>query len=957
LILLRSRILGFGKLRDFSLDFHDKINLVFATNEGGKSTLHRFLTAMLYGQLRSDLRVQRRLDSWVDQYKPWYGAEYGGILWCRIADGREIEIHRSFGKDESRIEIRTSAGEDITSQYEQQRNGEVLFARHYFGMPKEIFESVGTIRENRVAEIQGHEGIRDRIANLAQSGDEELSTRQSLQKIQQALDSIGTDRAPTKPYKQAQDLVQSLQSERRQLEERREQFSSWLDERKRLSGEISRVEREFGHAQSVLLNARRREVSSKVTSLEEIDGDVRALRAEIDSLGARADFPFERLEQLNLLAGARDSIAKHLTEVRAEEAAALEKLSNAETERKRLSAYTEFTSSSDPEKITEWFVNYLSLSLQKDGIQKTLARLRDEISALQKKMSELSPALRDSESNWQSMAREAAEDEQLAVQNCAALSEKMAREKSAAFSEERTAFRLKSLSGLLVVAAVFSGTQSFLTGHKLPGALTAGIVAVLLVTAVILMISALNSAKKARRSRAIVLDLEAEQKRIREAGGQKRNKFNEVMTGSGFQRADDFLAAARQSEQYRQKLADLQVRYAEAEQQSERLESQSGEVYQQLKDGLAKVGLSCSPGSLKFQIDVLRSNVRRFRDADASYTSCVERAESLKSEDAELTKEHDLKCSLIQSLLDDARVETPERFREECLKRQRLLGLMERESSRTREFQRLAGKFTLPEWKNQLEELLSQQMPENKGDAPSGTDDSGAEPLLPYLPTIDEAEQEIRQISSTLSGLREEYARAVERTDQAFQNFRPSYEIDEDLAQAEEKFRRLETNRSALGIALEALEKLSRQQQEVLAPQLNSSVEQRFLKLCGRRYEEVKIDPDFQVWVREHNSGELRLAEHLSRGTQDQLYFSLRFGILDLVSNEGEPCPSFIDEPFAAYDRVRMREVFDILSKESERRQILLFTCREDLLELAELHGANVIELATAFESCSEPRP
>jgi uncharacterized protein YhaN len=149
-----------------------------------------------------------------------------------------------------------------------------------------------------------------------------------------------------------------------------------------------------------------------------------------------------------------------------------------------------------------------------------------------------------------------------------------------------------------------------------------------------------------------------------------------------------------------------------------------------------------------------------------------------------------------------------------------------------------------------------------------------------------------------------------------------------------------------LEIALETVEKLSRQQQEVLAPQLNAAVEQRFLRLCTGRYEEVKIDPDFQVWVREMDSGELRLAEHLSRGTQDQLYFSIRFGIMDLVSNAEEPCPGFLDEPFAAYDRARLLKAFDVLAEEALRRQVILFTCREDLFDLALKHGANVIRLA-----------
>jgi len=379
------------------------------------------------------------------------------------------------------------------------------------------------------------------------------------------------------------------------------------------------------------------------------------------------------------------------------------------------------------------------------------------------------------------------------------------------------------------------------------------------------------------------------------------------------------------------------------------LEDQSSELYQSLKEGLAKVGLSCSPGNLKFQIDVLRANLRRFRELDAHYSNCVQKAEAMKSRDEELTEEYKLKCSRIQSLLDQAQVDSPERFREECAKRQKLLELLEREASRNREFQRLAGNLSLPQWKDQLRELMEQkssQLPaELAGEIPASDVERSA-PYLPYQPTIAEAEEQEKRIASQLSGAREEYARAVERINQAFQSYRPASEIEEDLALAERNYQELETNRLALGVALETIEKLSRQQQEVLAPQLNSAVEHRFLRLCRRRYEEVKIDPDFQVWVREIGSGELRSAEQLSRGTQDQIYFSLRFGILDLVSNEAESCPCLLDEPFAAYDRIRLREAFEILAEEARRRQLILFTCREDLLELALQHGAHTIRLA-----------
>ena len=280
-------------------------------------------------------------------------------------------------------------------------------------MPKELFESVGMIRENKVAEIHGYETIRDRIANLAQSGDEELSIRHSLAKIQEKLDSIGSDRAPTKPYKQAQDLVQTLQAERKALDERRSQFQGWIEDRNRIAGEIAKLEQELAKNQAALLSARRQRSGIQSSIARGDRQRSRAISEPRSNLWAPARiFRANRLEELNQLVGARDSIAKHLSEVQGGKRSRAGAACPAESERQELAAYAAFAASAEAEKITEWFVSYLSLSLQKDGLQKTISRLQDEAGVLEKRLSELSPALMDPENDWQRMAREAAEEEQ-----------------------------------------------------------------------------------------------------------------------------------------------------------------------------------------------------------------------------------------------------------------------------------------------------------------------------------------------------------------------------------------------------------------------------------------------------------------------------------------------------------------------------------------------------------------
>jgi len=348
---------------------------------------------------------------------------------------------------------------------------------------------------------------------------------------------------------------------------------------------------------------------------------------------------------------------------------------------------------------------------------------------------------------------------------------------------------------------------------------------------------------------------------------------------------------------------------------------------------------------------VFRENLKKFRELDEAFRTSARQVESLTAGEADLSEEAAERAARIQAIIEGAEVDSPEAFRQACEKRRSLLELIDREAARTREFQRTCGTLTLEEWQGKLKEL-EQFLEGRPADAavvppvppvpaPAGT----RLPYLPYLPTVSEVELEEKSLALRLAAAREEHARVIERVKQAFHNHRELSEIEEELTETDGILHSLERNRKSLDLALQTIQALSREQQEVLAPQLNVAVEQRFLRLCQGRYREVKIDPDLNVWVRASEAGELRNAMSLSRGTQDQLYLAIRFGILDLVAVSEEPCPCLLDEPFAAYDRARMIEAFRILKEEAAHRQLILFTCREDLREMARDNGAHVLEL------------
>lgn len=93
---LELRIDGFGKFRDFTLQFDEGVNVLFGRNEAGKSTLYAFLSAMLFGMEQKPGRAGA--DSVRERFSPWGAPEvYGGNL--RIeAGGKTYRITRDFNQ-------------------------------------------------------------------------------------------------------------------------------------------------------------------------------------------------------------------------------------------------------------------------------------------------------------------------------------------------------------------------------------------------------------------------------------------------------------------------------------------------------------------------------------------------------------------------------------------------------------------------------------------------------------------------------------------------------------------------------------------------------------------------------------------------------------------------------------------------------------------------------------------
>lgn len=82
--------------------------------------------------------------------------------------------------------------------------------------------------------------------------------------------------------------------------------------------------------------------------------------------------------------------------------------------------------------------------------------------------------------------------------------------------------------------------------------------------------------------------------------------------------------------------------------------------------------------------------------------------------------------------------------------------------------------------------------------------------------------------------------------------------------------------------------------------------------------------------------------DDLSYGTKEQLAFSIRLALADILS-EDENQMVVLDDPLTNTDNTRLRKALDLLECYGRKVQILLITC--DKSKYAGLNRKNMIEI------------
>lgn len=176
-------IKNFGKFRERHFYLKDGVQVISGENEFGKSTLHAFIRAMLFGLERGRGRAAAR-DAFT-RYEPWDDpGSYAGVMRFTCG-GRNFRLERSFARAAQRASlVCEDDGEELSLEH---GDLDMLLG----GMSAALFDttvSVGQLQARPGQEL--YEALENRAANYFETGSGEIDLAAAFRRLKEKQRSV-----------------------------------------------------------------------------------------------------------------------------------------------------------------------------------------------------------------------------------------------------------------------------------------------------------------------------------------------------------------------------------------------------------------------------------------------------------------------------------------------------------------------------------------------------------------------------------------------------------------------------------------------------------------------------------------------------------------------------------------------------------------------------------------------
>ena len=215
---------------------------------------------------------------------------------------------------------------------------------------------------------------------------------------------------------------------------------------------------------------------------------------------------------------------------------------------------------------------------------------------------------------------------------------------------------------------------------------------------------------------------------------------------------------------------------------------------------------------------------------------------------------------------------------------------------------------------------------------------------------LEEESAKVSELTAELSGSRNALREERGRTDSELEQLSSEDESSALRVRRNtmvEQLREQAREWSRLTVAEALLEKTRHKFEQERQPGVIRHAQEFFSGVTGQRYQRVYAPIGEQTITVTDATGASKQPSELSRGTREQLYLALRFGLIREFGEHAERLPVVVDEALVNFDPGRARLAAEAFAELSETNQVLVFTCHPAIAEMfQDAAGAQVVDIS-----------
>lgn len=203
------KINSYGILKEKEINLEDNLNIIYGKNESGKSTLLNYMKNIFYGISKN--KNGKEISDY-EKYRPWVGEEFSGKIKYRLDNGMNYEIYRDFTKKNAKLFDDNL--EEISNQYKiDKKDGSQFFYDQTNVDEKMYLSTIMTPQQEVVLERSTQNVLVQKIANLAGTGEDNVSFQKAMDKLNKRLvEEVGTNRTQDRPLNLIQKRMKEIET-------------------------------------------------------------------------------------------------------------------------------------------------------------------------------------------------------------------------------------------------------------------------------------------------------------------------------------------------------------------------------------------------------------------------------------------------------------------------------------------------------------------------------------------------------------------------------------------------------------------------------------------------------------------------------------------------------------------------------------------------------------------------